>query len=29
LLSRLTEDERGDLVRALKPLEHLTSVEGA
>jgi len=27
LLDRLTEDERADLVRALKPLEHLTSVE--
>ena len=27
LLSRLTETEHGDLVRALKPLERLTSVE--
>ena len=29
LLNRLTEAEHGDLVRALKPLERLTSVEGS
>jgi DNA-binding MarR family transcriptional regulator len=28
LLGRLTDTERADLVRALKALEHLTSVEG-
>jgi DNA-binding MarR family transcriptional regulator len=28
LLNRLTEADRADLVRALKPLERLTSVEG-
>jgi DNA-binding MarR family transcriptional regulator len=27
LLSRLTEDERADLVRALRPLERLTTVD--
>jgi DNA-binding MarR family transcriptional regulator len=29
LLNRLTEAEHDDLVRALKPLERLTSVEGS